>query len=154
MRFSIWFKPLCYRETAIQEPTSKSPRKFPFTSSPLSIVKKLDRPSLPLKKKDDQIRMTPVANREAKPTMKGSRLLSGIARQKKAGKSTGNGQSQQQDATANQLPDTLASQNTVESQLANQKLKRLEDARAKRKELLEGNSDRQKSKDDKVCVIK
>ncbi|WAR21158.1 WDR91-like protein, partial [Mya arenaria] len=35
-------------ETAIQEPVNKSPRKFPFTSSPLSIGKKSDKaPPLP-----------------------------------------------------------------------------------------------------------
>jgi len=143
---------LYFRETAIQEPTSKSPRKFSFSSSPLSIGKRNEKPVQPVKKKDDQFKLSSLATKDNKFGAKGSRLLPVITRQKKAGKQEKNDQSQAQESTTNQMSEPPSNQSSAEALLSNQKLKRIEEAQ-KRKELLEGGADRQKGKEDKVEMI-
>lgn len=141
-----------FRETAIQEPTSKSPRKFPFTSSSLGIGKKTEKPAQTVKKKDDQIKLAAMTSKDSRSGSKGSRLLPVITRQKKPTKQEKNGQSQTPEAAANQMPESSASQTSSEGSLNNQKLKRIEEAKMKRKELLEGSMEKQKGKDDRVCL--
>ncbi|XP_052772488.1 WD repeat-containing protein 91-like isoform X1 [Mya arenaria] len=130
-------------ETAIQEPVNKSPRKFPFTSSPLSIGKKSDKaPPLPVKKKDDNMKMTAMQSKE-KSQSRASKLLPTIRQKSK----TISGQSGSPDLSANRMLDASANHSGGEATgITNQNMlkKRLEDASQKRKELLENNSSKHK----------
>ncbi|XP_053407705.1 WD repeat-containing protein 91-like [Mercenaria mercenaria] len=136
-------------DTAIPETTTKSPKKFPFTSSPLHLGKKNEKPSPLIKKKDDQIKMSMMGTKDSK-SGKGSKLLPVITRQKKPVKI--NKAQNQEPAVTGHVTDAVANQNTAEVSSANHKMKKLEEARLKRKELLEGSSDKTKSKEEKKPI--
>ncbi|KAH3787615.1 hypothetical protein DPMN_165741 [Dreissena polymorpha] len=135
-------------DTAIQEPVSKSSKKFSFPSSPLSIGKKSDKQPPPTKKKEDSLKMSFMLNKVA---TKGAKTLTASTGQKNVSKSkvlsamvTG--------VTGVTVPLDTATSNTAEV-TANQKLqKKLEDARA-RKELLEGNGEKTKPKEEKTAPV-
>ncbi|KAL4231180.1 WD repeat-containing protein 91 [Mactra antiquata] len=133
-------------DTAIQETTTKSPRKFPFTSSPLHVGKKVDKtPSS--KGKEDQSK-SGFGMKELK-SQKSSKLLPVISRPKKVTQKTSRSSSQDSSASSTSY-DLSANQNSVpDSTGANQRIKKFEDARNKRKELMEGGADKTKSSDKK-----
>jgi hypothetical protein len=135
------------RDTAIPETTTKSPKKFPFTSSPLNLGKKNEKSSPVQKKKDDPIKMSMMGNKDSKSS-KGTKLLPVITRQRKP-PVKGNKVQSLEPAVVGHVTDTSANHNTVEMSPANQKMKKIEDAKQKRKELFEAST---KVKEEKVQV--
>ncbi|XP_060564424.1 WD repeat-containing protein 91-like [Ruditapes philippinarum] len=125
-------------DTAIPETTTKSPKKFPFTSSPLNLGKKNEKSSPVQKKKDDPIKMSMMGNKDSKSS-KGTKLLPVITRQRKPPVKGNKVQSLEPGAVSH-VTDTSANHNTVEMSPANQKMKKIEDAKQKRKELFEAST--------------
>ena len=142
---------ICSRDTVIPEtaPVNKSPRKFPFTSSPLSIGKKTDNKAAATaaaKKKDDQLKMTKLAGKDSH-SRPSSNLLPVITRQKKGKQGQGLSQSVDVAHTSSGLVTDSSSVKSSENTSSLQKMKKMEGARQERKDLLEG---KEKSKDDEV----
>lgn len=99
--------------------------------------------SWPFQAKDDQIKMSMMGTKDSK-SQKGPKLLSVITRQKKPIQKAGRASSHDNLMTGT---NSEATSNSADSVLVNQKIRKLEEAKVKRKELSDGGVDKTKPND-------